>query len=170
MPTLVLRTSRLFPEDDDDATSRAQFSDENLKVCELLHRRVDVADVVSAHVCAMREAQGIGFGKYIISAPTPFARTSEFLRQLGAGDAATVISGLYPEYAAMFSGRGWKMPRRLDRVYDSGKAQRELKWEPEFTFERACGQVRAGEEWRSEMMVRVGRRGYHATPMGVYTK
>src|SRR5882672_12528119 len=53
LPCLVLRTSRFFPEEDDSKEARDGFSDANLKVNEFLHRRVDVEDVVSAHLLAM---------------------------------------------------------------------------------------------------------------------
>src|ERR687893_676515 len=49
LPVLVLRTSRFFPEADDDLERRSTFDDANLKVNELLYRRVDLEDVVSAH-------------------------------------------------------------------------------------------------------------------------
>ncbi|KAJ4290091.1 hypothetical protein N0V88_006597 [Collariella sp. IMI 366227] len=47
LPVVVLRTSRFFPEEDDDAGRRGRLGDgENLKVLELAYRRVDIADVV----------------------------------------------------------------------------------------------------------------------------
>jgi hypothetical protein len=55
----VLRTSRFFPEEDDDVGRRAAVpgaGGANLKVLELAYRRVDVADVVAACVCAMEKA------------------------------------------------------------------------------------------------------------------
>ncbi|KAJ6163921.1 hypothetical protein N7497_003900 [Penicillium chrysogenum] len=72
MPVLVLRTSRFFPEEDDDEDRRAAMADENLKVLELAYRRCDLHDIVSASVCAMGRAKDILWGKYIISAPPPF--------------------------------------------------------------------------------------------------
>jgi nucleoside-diphosphate-sugar epimerase len=72
MPCLVLRTSRFFPEDDDDAQARDRFDGDNLKVSEFLYRRVDIEDVVDAHLLAIERAPRIGFGRYIISATTPF--------------------------------------------------------------------------------------------------
>merc|ERR1712070_326812 len=65
MPTIVLRTSRFFPEEDDNDAARESYEDDNLKVLELLYRRVDIHDVVSPHVCAMRKAKEIGWAKYI---------------------------------------------------------------------------------------------------------
>lgn len=71
MPVLVLRTSRIFSEEDDDEDRRAAMSDENLKVLELAYRRCDIEDIVSASVCAMRKARDVRWRKYIISAPPP---------------------------------------------------------------------------------------------------
>lgn len=169
MPTLVLRTSRFFPEEDDDEKARATYEDDNLKVCELLYRRVDVQDVVSAHVCAMREARAIGWGKYIISAPPPFTKSSESLQLLDS-NAAEAISQVLPRHAKIILERGWKLPARLDRIYDSRKAVLELKWTPEYTFERAVELMNGGKDWKSPLTGRMGKRGYHAQPTGVYTK
>ena len=52
LPVLILRTSRFFPEPDDRDDVRAAFPDANLKVNELLYRRVDLADVVGARYAA----------------------------------------------------------------------------------------------------------------------
>src|SRR3954468_16634055 len=49
LPCLILRTSRFFPEGDDRDDVRTAYADANVKVNELLYRRVDLEDVVSAH-------------------------------------------------------------------------------------------------------------------------
>ncbi|KAI7364958.1 hypothetical protein KC354_g5274 [Hortaea werneckii] len=147
MPTIVLRTSRFFPEEDDNDTAREEYEDDNLKVLELLHRRVDIQDVVSAHVCAMRKAKDIGWAKYIISAPPPFTNNSSLLKQLDS-DAAEAIAQVRPAQAKILLERGWKLPTRLDRVYDPSKAVAELDWTPIFTFERAVAQIKDGRESR----------------------
>jgi UDP-glucose 4-epimerase len=72
LPCVVLRTSRFFPEGDDLDEIRATYDDANVKANELLYRRVDLDDVVSAHRRAMDRAADIGFGRYIVSATTPF--------------------------------------------------------------------------------------------------
>src|SRR5438067_13942126 len=46
LPCLILRTSRFFPEEDDDRAAREAYRDDNLKVNEFLNRRADIADVV----------------------------------------------------------------------------------------------------------------------------
>ncbi|KAK4103021.1 NAD(P)-binding protein [Parathielavia hyrcaniae] len=170
MPVVVLRTSRFFPEEDDDEARRR----ENLKVLELAYRRVDVADVVAACVCAMRRAGdgGIagGWGRYVISAPTPFGGDGETLGRLGR-DAKDVFREVVPGVEGVFEGRGWRFLGKIDRVYDSRLAMREeeLGWKPVYTFERAVAMVERGEEWRSELSLKVGRLGYHDVPTGVYT-
>ena len=57
LPCVVLRTSRFFPEDDDDHHARSAFDGDNLKVSEFLYRRVDIEDVVDAHLLAIRKAR-----------------------------------------------------------------------------------------------------------------
>lgn len=168
MPVLVLRTSRFFPEADDDEDRRNALGDENLKVLELCYRRADIADVVSACVCAMKKASELRWGKYIISAPSPFKNDEETLALLNK-DAHEVIESSLPGSVATFEKLGWGWLQRMDRVYDSSKAVRELGWEPRHTFERAVEQVSKGEEWRSDLTFKVGKKGYHKVSTGVYT-
>src|SRR5437868_7711717 len=74
LPVIVLRTSRFFPEADDDARIRAMFDTANAQANELLHRRLDIEDAVTAHLLAADRARAIGFARYIISATSPFSR------------------------------------------------------------------------------------------------
>ncbi|KAM3416331.1 hypothetical protein BST61_g7936 [Cercospora zeina] len=168
MPILVLKTSRFFPEEDDDEGSRVSYQDDNLKVNELLYRRADISDVVSAHVQAIRKAKDIGWGKFIISAPPPFQCSEELLRDLDR-QAAVIIESLLPKHCEILHEHGWKLPERLDRVYDSSRAMSALDWKPKYTFQHALELIREGKDYRSELTHRVGKRGYHATPTGVYT-
>ena len=176
LPVIILRTSRFFPEADDDEDRRAAMGDANLKVCELAYRRVDVEDVVRAVACAMAKAEQVGWGRYIISAPPPLAtrvdgsdtEKSELLRELDT-DAATVLKGLVPQCEGVLEQLGWKFLSRLDRVYDSSKAVAELGWRPEWTFERVVEKLSRGEDWRSALTYEIGKKGYHAVPTGVYT-
>jgi UDP-glucose 4-epimerase len=48
---IVLRTSRFFPEEDDNKGVREAYSDDNVKANEYLYRRVDMEEVVS-HISA----------------------------------------------------------------------------------------------------------------------
>lgn len=63
LPVIALRTSRFFPEGDDNDEVRHAYDDANVKANEFLCRRVDVADVVEAHLLAMERAASIGSGK-----------------------------------------------------------------------------------------------------------
>lgn len=169
MPTVVLRTSRFFPEADDDEARRDAMGDENLKVLELAYRRADVADVVSACACAARRARDLGWGKYIVSAPPPFPRGDmEVLRRLDR-DPAGVLKEVVPGIGDVFGSKGWSFLGRIDRVYDSARAVEDLGWQPEYTIGRVVEKLARGEDWRSPLTHRVGRRGYHAEPTGVYT-
>ena len=60
MPCLVLRTSRFFPEEDDQPAVRAARADSNNKANEFLYRRVDIEDVVEAHLLALAKARETG--------------------------------------------------------------------------------------------------------------
>lgn len=159
LPCIVLKTSRFFPEEDDDRTQRESFDDANLKVNELPFRRVDIADIVTAHRLAISKASEIGFAKLIISATTPFLRgDAEELRI----NTPAVLARRVPEYVDVYERRGWKMFQTLDRVYDNTSARKSLGWEPEFTFEKAIKLLGEDSDYRSELSRQVGMKGYHS--------
>ncbi|GAO17467.1 uncharacterized protein UV8b_05980 [Ustilaginoidea virens] len=169
MPVLVLRTSRFFPEDDDDPARRGAMSDDNLKLLELAYRRCDVADVVSAAVCAMARARRVRWAKYVVSAPPPFPNDPDTLAALER-NPEEVLSRAVPAVGDVFRRNGWKHLGRIDRVYDPSKAMRELDWQPEYTFQEALARAGRGEDWRSGLAAEVGRKGYHGVSTGVYTR
>jgi nucleoside-diphosphate-sugar epimerase len=154
LTALVLRTSRFFPEEDDDPVARDAYEGPNLKVNELLHRRVDLEDVVSAHVAALEKASELGFGKYIISATTPFTRDD--LTDLRR-DAPAVLDKRVPGWRVAYEKAGWKMASHFDRIYDNAKARRELGWNPKYDFRR----VAESGEVLSALAQQVGAKGYH---------
>lgn len=156
---IVLRTSRFFPEEDDNPAVRAAWDDGNLKANELLHRRVDLADVVDAHLLATACAPGIGFGRYIVSATTPFL--PEDLVELRI-DAPAVVRRRVPEYEEVYARLGWRMAPSIERVYVNERARRELGWRPTLDFAEAVARLGAGKEPRSELAALVGAKGYHA--------
>lgn len=167
LPVVILRTSRFFPEQDDRDEVRTAYPDPNVKVNEFLYRRVDLADVVDAHLCAARRAPDLGFGRYIISASTPF--TLDDLAELGR-DAPAVLARLFPDVPAAYDRLGWRMFPRLDRVYVNLRARAELGWSPHFDFRTVLDRVLAGEPPRSTLAGTIGAKGYHPTPTGVYTR
>lgn len=155
---IVLRTSRFFPEEDDHKATRDAYADDNLKVNEFLYRRVDIEDAVSAHILAAQRTRDVGFGKYIISATTPFSPGDlAVLRH----DAPSVVERLIPDYKAEYERRGWRMAPSLDRVYVNDRARQELGWRPKYDFKYIINRLQAGEGIRSSLAERVGAKGYH---------
>ena len=155
---VVLRTSRFFPEDDDDRAMREVYPPDNLKTNEMLFRRGDIADMASAHLRAAERAASIGFGRYIVSATTPFRREDcERLR----GDAPAVLRERVPGYERVYAGRGWRMFPGIDRVYGNEAARRDLAWKPEYDFRRTLVALERGEDARSPLARAVGAKGYH---------
>ncbi len=166
MPVLILRTSRFFPEADDREEIRLAYPGDNAKVTELLYRRVDLEDAVGAHRCALERAPAVGFGRYIVSATTPFTRDD--LAALRA-DAPAVIRRLFPDVDDAYAAQGWSLFPSIERVYVNERARTDLGWTPRWTFRRALDRLAAGESWRSDLAIEVGAKGYHAEPTGPYT-
>jgi len=135
---VVLRTSRFFPEDDD---THSDPPGENLKANEFLHRRLTVEDAARAHCVALARAPAVGFGTYIVSAPTPFARDdADELKR----DAAAVIARRFPEARELYARAGWRLPASIGRVYDSALAERALGFRCETDFVAILDALRRG--------------------------
>jgi UDP-glucose 4-epimerase len=119
MPVVILRTGRFFPEADDMAHA-IPHSDANTKVNEFLFRRLTVEDAAEAHVAALARAPALGFGIFIVAAPTPFRPEdcAELIR-----DAPSVVARYFPDYPALYRRRGWSMFQSIDRVYCAAKAE-----------------------------------------------
>jgi len=158
LAAIVLRTSRFFPEEDDNAAVRSAFADENLKANEFLYRRAALEDIVSAHLLAAERAPTIGFGRYIISATTPFTRDDlAALRR----DAPAVVRRYVPEYEAEYARRGWTMLPSIERVYVNARARSALGWQPRTDFAAIVARLRAGESVAGPLAQRIGAKGYH---------
>ena len=168
LPCLILRTSRFFPEADDPTTCASAYDDANLKVNELLYRRVDIEDVVDAHRLALERAPAIGFGRYIISATTPFTRDD--LAELRARRAGRRARAVCPGYEADLRARGWAMfAEHRARLRQRARARRarlvaalRLRAARSSACERA--RIRAARSRAA-----VGAKGYHAVSTGPYT-
>jgi len=158
MPCVVLRTSRFFPEEDDDAARREAIDMDNLKVNELLYRRADIEDIVTAHLMAAWKAPELGFDRFIISATSPFRR--EDLPALRV-DAAAVVRRYVPGFEEIYADRGWDPLHVVDRVYVNTRARERLGWVPNYDFAYAMQCLRAGKDYRSPLAVAVGAKGYH---------
>jgi nucleoside-diphosphate-sugar epimerase len=159
LPLLILRTSRFFPEEDDDRETRQAYEDCNVKANEFLYRRVDIEDAVSAHLLALEKAPAILFGRYIISATTPFTRDDLFdLR----ANAPLVVKRSFPDYEEEYARRAWRMFPGIERVYVNDRARKELGWNPRYDFRRVLDSLKAGVDPRSPLSREVGSKGYHS--------
>lgn len=156
---IVLRTSRFFPEEDDNRAIRQAYDDANAKTNEYLYRRVDLEDAVQAHLLAIKQAPVIGFGRYIISATTPFQLND--LHDLWA-NAPQVVKQRVPDYETEYARRGWKMFPSIDRVYVNERARKDLGWHPRYDFRYVLNCLRAGSDPRSPLAREIGSKGYHS--------
>lgn len=155
---IVLRTARFFPENDDDWRKRESFADANIKANEFLYRRADLEDVVGAHIKAAARAAELGFGRYIVSATTPFL--PDDMARLNS-DAVEVVRRRVPEFLDVYESLGWKMFDRIDRVYVNEAARVDLGWMPKYDFNHVLAQHREGRSPMSEIAATVGSKGYH---------
>ena len=121
----VLRMSRCFPE---PAPLMAAYR---------LHRGVDARDVADAHAVALT-GSGTGFRRFIISGVTPFVPgdCKELLES-----APAVLRRRAPGLVAEFERRSWPLPDRIDRVYSSNKAAKELGWNPQFGYAEVLAEL-----------------------------
>ncbi len=158
LASLVLRLSRFFPEADDDAATRFAYEDANVKANEFLFRRVDIEDVVQAHLLAVEKAGALSFDRFIISATTPFLPDD---MQALQDHAPMVVEKRVPGYTEVYQRLGWKMFPSIGRVYINHKAQRMLDWHPRYDFKSVLECLRFGKEARSPLSRQVESKGYH---------
>ena len=158
LPCVVLRTSRFFPEDDDVAQIASDYDSDNAKVNEFLYRRVDIDDVVKAHLLAVERSRDIGFDRFIISATSPFESSDlDGLRS----NAPEVVRRRVPEYVQAYERLGWRMFPSIDRVYVNERARRVLGWAPQYDFRTVLARVGSGQAPRSPLAESIGAKGYH---------
>jgi UDP-glucose 4-epimerase len=160
LSTIVLRTSRFFPETDDDIAISQNYGQDNVQANEMLYRRVDLEDVVSAHMLAIQRAPEIGFGRYIISATTPFTKND--LKDLRS-KPYEVVHRLFRSFEVVYSARRWKLFPSIDRVYVNTRATEELGWRPLYDFQHVLECVVQEKDFRSPLARQVGSKGYHSS-------
>lgn len=160
LPCLVLKVSRFFPEDDDTEEVRNFCSSDNAKVNELLFRRADIYDMATAHLAALDKAPSLGFDRFVITGSSPFLESDRVaLHQ----DAPTVVASYFPQMAAIYAKRGWKMFPKIDRVYRNEHARDKLGWTPVYDFAHTLECLEKGDViLGSDLSRQVGIKGYHA--------
>lgn len=164
---VVLRTSRFFAEGDDMPGDYDGRCDDNIKANEYAYRRVALEDAVDAHLLAAQRAPQIRFGRYVVSADTPF--TGQDMAHLRT-DAAPVFARRAPLAAAVWQERGWRFPDRLDRVYVNARARHDLGWRPQFDLNAIAARVAKGQPVQTPLSQIVGAKEYpHSSyHVGVY--
>ncbi len=115
---ISLRVSRYFPESD------------YLTTVYRLYRGVDVRDAATAHILAMT-AENKGYEVLNISALPPFSRNETYDL---FHDAPNVLLRYFPDIDKLFAKKGWKLPKRIDRVYSIDKAKKIINYSPSFNF------------------------------------
>lgn len=158
LPTVVLRVSRFFPEDDDSADIRSFCSSDNAKTNELLYRRGDIHDMATAHLAAIKAAPELGFDRFVITSDSPFQRDE---RRALAQDPSAVIAGYFPDFEEVYDALGWKMFPSIGRVYRNDRAKAQMPWQPVFGFAQALEALRSRQAVGSSLQREVGVKGYH---------
>ena len=155
----MLRTSRFFPEADDDPRVAAAYDVANAQVNELLYRRVDIEDVVSAHLLALEKAPALGFARFIVSATTPFSRDDArgAARGRGGGGAPPVprLRG------ALRQARLAHVPVDRSRLRQPRRASPSSAGGRNTTSAARSTVLAAGQDFRSPLAQAVGVKGYH---------
>jgi UDP-glucose 4-epimerase len=157
----VLRAPRFFPEDGLEGHGGAALSPPNLKVNELLGRRVSLTDLVDAHLRTLARIQRLQGKVLTLAAPWPAdmvptlrpsgneasssgspqaaaaSGTAAFTAASGtaASQAALELRRRFPLAEALFATHGWRLPKAVTRTYDSSAAMEALDWAPRVTFE-----------------------------------
>ncbi len=118
LPCICLRTSRFFPEEPEQTASYR------------LYRGADVRDVAAAHALAVTN-QEIHFDLFNISAHSPLQE-----KDMPAllHDAPSVLRRRVPGIEELYAARGWALPKRIDRVYVTTRAEQNLKYQPRYNF------------------------------------
>jgi nucleoside-diphosphate-sugar epimerase len=124
----IIRMSRCFPEP------------ANLMAAYRLYRGVDARDVADAHARALF-FDGPAHAMWVVSGATPFTRADALSLSV---DAAPLLRERAPSLVAAYASRGWPLPKTIDRIYSSERAERELGWHPRYGFEEVLKQLDAG--------------------------
>lgn len=144
----ILRACRFFPEEDDREAVGADdgiHDEANLKFTHTLNgRRLSLRDVVGAHLAFLSVKDKF----VLLNLGNAVLLTRDDCDKLGRDASCGDL--LLDRYGGqslrdVLSARGWKLPRRVDRVYDASKSFSVLKWQPRDTPLELIRQMHAGE-------------------------
>ena len=158
---LVLRTSRFFPEEDDNRRCATSFADGNAKANEFLFRRLDLEDAAAAHLLALERRRRLASAATSSAPRHPsWRKTSDRLRE----EAPAVVARRVPEYEAVYRRLCWRIFPSIHRVYVNRRARDDLGWQPAYDFRRVIvGSWADGRsiDRASDLRALIGRKGYH---------
>ena len=127
----------------------------NLKANEYLYRRVDLEDVVSAHLLAA----GAGSNDRLRQVHRQRDHALHARGPRGAAqDAPSVVRRRYPGYEAEYEKRGWTMFPSIGRVYVNSRARDELGWAPRYDSSTCSTAWRPARIRAASSRVRSGQR------------
>jgi UDP-glucose 4-epimerase len=133
----VLRACRFFPEDDDREATAAEdgiLDEDNLKFVHTLSgRRLSLRDVVDAHLAFVTSPNA---GRFVIcNLGNEVALRPGDCTALGeVGTCERILLSRYGDrLAQVLKSRSWKLPHRVDRIYDASKSFSVLQWRPKDT-------------------------------------
>ena len=145
-----------------------RYADANLKVNELLYRRVDIEDVVDAHLLALERAPAHRLRPlHRQRDDAVHARGPRRAARRRAGGGAPAAS---PSPRRSTRGAAGGCSPRIERVYvNAARAQRaRLGAAPRLRATRSSGS-RPARTRAARSPLAVGAKGYHAEPTGPYT-
>ena len=160
LPCIVLRTSRFFPGGRRPCGRHAtRIDDANLKANEFLYRRVDLEDVVDAHLAGDRPRAGDRLR------PLHHQRDHAVHPRRPAGVAPRCTGVVAPRARlrrpSTRAAAGACSPG-IERVYDNARAREELGWRPRHDFASVIERSRVTGDIRSALARAIGAKGYHA--------
>jgi len=115
----------------------------------MLYGGVDARDVAAANLAALRRLKAPGsFAAYNVFSALPFA--DEDLDALRTAPLK-VLARHWPDAPRVLAEAGAKLWGPINTIYDIGRAQRELGWQPRYNFDQYIDGLRQGVASVSEL-------------------
>ena len=160
LPVVVLRTSRFFPEDDDDPAMRSAYARRTRRPtsCSIAGW---ISRTRSAPICSPRRARRRSASP-ATSSRRPARSSNVISRRWHATRPVSCASSIRIVRSSMPRAAGGCSPRSTASM-STTRARRELGWRPEFDFAHVLRSLREGRDFRSTLAREVGAKGYHDT-------
>ena len=160
LPCVVLRTSRFFPEEDDNRDSARGATPTPTSRPTSSCTAGSTSRTWSARTCwPPQRAPAIGFA-HTSSAPPRRSRPKTWPNC--APTRRPWCAGASRSTRPNTRAAAGRCSRRIDRVYVNARARAELGWQPRYDFASIIARLQAGDDPRSALAQAIGRKGYHA--------